>query len=221
MNDRHPEPEQLRRVAAAFRTLDTEGHHITIDFQRLGISTVVGHRTGDPPSTPQCRTVACHAGAYLHHVERTEPARAARAGMIRERARGEDEIAQIAEDFDELDLHTVVGASRLEWPGRPGIDDPQDAPHPAPFWIGARFLAEDLGFEHPQGLLTWTAWHPEVWGSDEGSSMFESEGWRAFTAPGAAPAHDLDLAEIAEWYDAVAVRVEAATPPTPHRSPER
>ena len=37
MSAPHPEPERLRCIAAAFRTLDTEGHRITIDFLRQAL----------------------------------------------------------------------------------------------------------------------------------------------------------------------------------------
>ena len=219
MNDRHPEPEQLRRVAAAFRNLnldldlDTPGTRTIVDFSRIRVTTVVGYDPREPAGRPpQCRTIACHAGAYLHHVERTDPDRIARAGMRRYPAVDQAGIDHLAEQFDELDLAPLVAASQLDWP-QP--DDPDEA-GAAPFALGARFIAEDLGFDKIDDLLGWTGRNPDLWGSTQGQRMFSAAGWNAFATPGRAGDDDIDLASIAAWYDAVARRVEHRLDPHPH-----
>ena len=64
-----------------------------------------------------------------------------------------------------------------------------DCHHCSPFWLGAQFMAG---------------------GNSSGATMFGSNGWEAFTTPEHVDADlHLGLPEVANWYDAVAARVEA------------
>lgn len=72
---------------------------------------------------------------------------------------------------------------------------------------GAQMMAEDLGFESKLELEIWAAQHPEWWGNDFGSYMFNSI--RAFLPVGV-ERREIDVEDLGDWWEAVAARREAA-----------
>ena len=80
---------------------------------------------------------------------------------------------------------------------------------PVMYYEGAHHLARDLGFMNTPALKGWAERHPDLWGCRHGERMFAGDGAVAF---GKAPFALIRVAEIVDWWLAVADRLDAAIP---------